>query len=61
MTLPVRIIRQETDRAIQVILPDLVTFLWLPRSQIESEDYRAGDEHCTLVISDWIAQEKGIR
>lgn len=48
-----------TDKAILVLIEG--EQYWIPQSQIddESEVWRKGDEG-TLVISEWIAYEKGI-
>lgn len=48
-----------TDNAILVLIEGKQ--YWIPQSQIddESEVWRKGDEG-TLVISEWIAYEKGI-
>lgn len=58
--LDVRIIRQETEKAFQVVLED-GSFHWLPKSQIsEPDDYEAGDENCTISITEWLAEQKGL-
>lgn len=56
----VHVIRQESDKAFQVVLED-GTIHWLPKSQIANAgDYEAGDRDLTLSITEWIAGEKGI-
>lgn len=48
-----------TDKALLVKIEG--EEVWIPQSQIDddSEVYRAGDEGC-LVVSQWIADQKGI-
>jgi hypothetical protein len=50
----------ETDKAIKVRLEDGEE-MWFPKSQVEddSEVYKKGTDGL-LVISDWIAENKGI-
>lgn len=34
---------------------------WIPQSQIsDPEDYEEGDEGCSISISEWIAEQRGI-
>jgi hypothetical protein len=34
---------------------------WLPTSQVcDAEDYAEGDEDCTISITNWLANEKGL-
>lgn len=49
----------ETRKAIRVVLAD-GTADWLPKHFVDddSEVYKNGDEG-TLVVSDWIAEQKG--
>lgn len=54
----VRVIRQERQRAFQVVL-DNWQIHWLPRSQIESaEEFRAGDRDVVMTIPLWLAEKK---
>ena len=50
-----------TERAIKVDVPGLGEPLWIPQSQIDddSECWTMGDEG-DLVISEWIAEQKGL-
>lgn len=52
--------KRATDKAILCDIPELGA-VWIPQSQIDddSEVYKAGDEG-TLVISQWIADQKKI-
>jgi hypothetical protein len=53
------ICKAETDRAILVEIEG--DDFWIPQSQVDddSEVWRKGDEG-TLVITEWIAKQKGI-
>ena len=55
-----KVLRQ-TPKAILVEIPDCDEALWIPQSQVddESEVWEEGQEG-TLIISQWIAQEKGL-
>lgn len=48
-----------TDKAIQVVIDDQTH--WIPQSQVhdDSEVYRVG-QRGTLVITQWIAQQRGL-
>jgi hypothetical protein len=48
-----------TEKAILVLLED-GDEIWLPLSQVEPGDYRAGDQDGSLCITEWIAKEKGL-
>lgn len=52
-------VKRETEKALLVNIDDTEE-VWIPKSQIDddSEVRKAGDSG-TLVISDWIAREKG--
>ena len=52
---------KETEKAILVSIPDVDDDMWIPLSQIDddSEVYQEGDEG-TLIISEWIALQKGL-
>jgi len=53
-----RIIR-ETDKAFLVEIDGEEH--WLPKSQVaDADDYDAGDEGCTMSITEFIANEKGL-
>ncbi len=50
----------ETDKALCVRLEDGEE-IWLPKSQIsDPENYAAGDQNCTISVSQWIAEQKGL-
>ena len=58
--LDVEEIVRETDKAFLVRLEDGEE-VWLPKGQIsDAQDYSEGDTNCTLSISEWIANEKGL-
>jgi hypothetical protein len=50
----------ETDKGIWVVADDLDDSEFIPQSQIDddSEVWKKGDEG-TLIISDWLARERG--
>jgi len=52
---------KETAKAILVDHPDLVKPMWIPKSQIsdDSEVWK-GDQDGDLIITLWIAEQKGI-
>lgn len=53
-------ILHETAAAFRVRLED-GTEHWIPKSQIaDPDDYDAGDENCTVSITEWIAKQKGL-
>ena len=51
----------QTKQAICVRLADRDEMVWIPQSQVDddSEVYQAGDKG-TLVVSEWIAMQKGL-
>ena len=52
-------IKRETDKAFLVEIEG--EEVWLPKSQIADwEDYEEGDTDCTMSISEFIADEKGL-
>lgn len=53
------VVKAETDKAILCVIDG--DEHWIPKSQIDedSEVYASGTEG-TLVITDWIAQQKGL-
>ena len=54
----VEIVR-ETDAAFLILVDD--EDHWIPKSQIaDPERYSEGDRHCTISITEWIAEQKGI-
>ena len=58
--LDVEEILRETEAAFLVELENGEQH-WLPKSQIaDSEQYEAGDVNCTVSITEWIAQQKGL-
>ena len=56
--LDVQVIRQEREKAIQVVLED-GTIHWLPKSLL-TEEYEAGERNLTISIPEWLAIEKGL-
>ena len=52
-----RLVRQESDKAIQVWLHDW-TLVWLPKSQMIYPYPKAGQRNGTLAIPEWLAKEK---
>lgn len=53
-------ILHETDAAFRVRLESGDEH-WIPKSQMaDADDYEAGDENCTISITEWIAEQKGI-
>ncbi len=56
------LIKRQTEKAILVAIPDMEDPVWIPQSQVDddSEVWKEGDEG-DLVISEWIASQKGIR
>ncbi len=58
--LDVQVIRQESDKAFQVVLED-GSIHWLPKSQVDDADaYESGDRDVTISITEWLAKEKGL-
>ena len=51
----------DSPNAILVESPELEKSIWVPQSQVcdESEVWKKGDEG-TLIITDWIAEQKGL-
>ena len=58
MRLTILVVRQDRERAVQVIAKGITPFLWLPRSQIEPSDIRAGDRNITITVADWLYDQK---
>ena len=53
-------ITRETDAAFLVVLEDGEE-VWMPKSQIaDADDYSQGDQDCTISITAWLANEKGL-
>lgn len=50
---------RETDNAVLVIDPDGERF-WFPLSQVESMHFDK-NESGSIVVSDWIAEQKGLK
>lgn len=58
--LEVEQILKETDAAFYVLLEDGSRH-WIPKSQIaDPETYTEGDTSCTVSITEWIADQKGL-
>ena len=58
--LDVKLIVKETDRAFLLRLDD-DTEHWIPKNQIsDPDDYEEGDKDCSVSITEWIAEQKGI-
>lgn len=54
-------IKRETDAAFRLRLEDGTEY-WIPKSQIaDPDDYKEGDENCTVSVTEWIAEQKGIK
>ena len=54
------VIRQETDKAFQVMDTER-NLWWIPKSQVcDPENYAAGDRDGTISITEWIAEQKGL-
>ncbi len=52
--------KRETDKAFLVVVDDDEE-VWLPKSQISHpDDYSEGDTDCTISITEWLAEEKGL-
>lgn len=59
--LDVEVILQETDKAFLVRLETSRIDLWVPKSQMsDSEAYAKGDKDCTISVTEWFADQKGI-
>lgn len=53
-------IERETDKALLLILEDGEE-VWMPKNQIaDVEDYEDGDTNCTVSVTTWIAEQKGL-
>ena len=53
-------ILKETDAAFLLKLEAGET-AWIPKSQIsDPDDYCEGDEDCTVSVTEWIANQKGL-
>ena len=52
-------IERETEKAMLVKLKDAKDGLWLPLSQVKKVT-RPATGYCTVVISAWIAKQKGL-
>jgi hypothetical protein len=50
----------ETDKALLLRLQDGEE-VWIPLSQIaNSDDYNVGDSNCTVSVTLWIAEQRGL-
>ena len=57
--LDVDLILKRTDKALLLRVGDAEH--WIPLSQIaDADDFEEGDENCTVSITDWIANERGL-
>lgn len=58
--LDVKSVKRETDAAFLLVLEDGSEH-WIPKSQMaDPNDYEEGDENCTISVTEWIAEQKGI-
>ncbi len=57
--LDVEKILRETDKAFLLLVDG--EEIWIPKGQIANpDDYSEGDINCTVSITEWIANQKGI-
>jgi hypothetical protein len=57
--LEVEKIVRETDAAFLLLIDG--EEYWIPKSQVaDPDEYQAGDEGCTISVTEWIAREKGL-
>jgi hypothetical protein len=57
MQIPVRVVRRETHKALQIILAEHpYRIYWIPKSQLR-EAFRAGDRDIVINVPDWIVQQ----
>lgn len=57
------VVERETDMALLVRLPDQEESVWFPKSQVDDDSEVFDDDENSrgkLVVSEWIAQEKGL-
>lgn len=53
-------IERETDKAFLLILEDGEE-VWIPKNQIaDVDDYEEGDTNCSVSVTIWIAEQKGL-
>jgi hypothetical protein len=58
--LDVELIVRETDKALLLRLEDGEE-VWIPLGQIaDADSYSAGDTNCTVSVTRWIAEQKGL-
>lgn len=58
--LDVEEIVRETDKALLLRLDDGEE-VWIPLTQIaDADDYHEGDTNCTVSVTEWIAEQKGL-
>ncbi len=58
--LEVKLIVRETPAAFLLRLDDDEEY-WIPKSQVsDPEDYEEGDADCSMSVTEWIAEQKGI-
>jgi hypothetical protein len=55
------VVIHSTDKAVLIKMPEMPQPIWFPQSQIHanSEIWKQGDEG-TLVVTQWIAEKKGL-
>lgn len=54
-------IRSETEKAFLLVLED-GELLWMPKSQISDvDDYSVGDTDAVVSVTEWIANQKGLK
>lgn len=53
------VVKHETEKAIQVIVEATGELEWFPLSQVD-EIHRDGKGRGSIVVSDWIAAQKGL-
>lgn len=55
-------VQVETEKAIKVKIPGVALALWLPKSQLHQDDNEVWEEEDVgvLVLSKWIAEQKGL-
>lgn len=52
---------KETESAFLLVLEDWEGEFWVPKSHVANpEDYEQGDKDCTISVTEWIANLKGI-
>lgn len=50
---------RETDKAFLFLIGD--DEIWIPKSQVsDADDYEMGDKNCSISVTEFIANEKGL-